>query len=180
MKNTDLQIQKNIKAMREHMRATGRPHKTIKAYTSMCQRYLYWQIDHWTEIKDATPEKRMGSFISSLANDKKNPISFNTQKSYWSAVLYFYRDFKGVKIGKVESVKAKNPNHIFSLLTIEQAKCLWDALPDTPQENYKLIAMLMFGTGMRIETELLRLRVKDVLFERKTIEIQEGKGGKSG
>ena len=36
---------------------------------------------------------------------------------------------------------------------------------------------LLFGTGMRL-SELLRLRVKDIDFERNEINIMEGKGGK--
>ncbi len=38
-------------------------------------------------------------------------------------------------------------------------------------------AQLLYGTGMRI-SEGLRLRVQDVDFERRTIIVREGKGGK--
>ncbi len=180
MKPTNQQIEITLQSLKKHMKATGRPFKTIKAYSSMTRRFLLWQINSWDMIKEYSPEKKMGAFISYLANNKKYPISFNTQKAYWSAVLYFYRDFKGVTIGKVEAVHAKSQQRIFSLLTIDQAKQLWDAMPSSPQQNYRLIAMLMFGTGMRIESEVLRLRIKDILFDNELIAIQEGKGDKAG
>lgn len=146
----------------------------------MCQRYLNWQATNWDAVNNTTPEKRMGAFISALANDKKRPISFTTQKAYWNAIVYFYNDFKGTKLGKVQAVYAKSHQRIFTMLSIDQAKDLWAAMPATQQENYRLIAKLMFGTGMRIESEVLRLRIKDVLFAEGLIAVQEGKGDKAG
>ena len=41
----------------------------------------------------------------------------------------------------------------------------------------RLVATLLYGTGMRL-MEGLRLRVKDVEFERREIIVRDGKGGK--
>ena len=43
--------------------------------------------------------------------------------------------------------------------------------------EHRLFARLLYGTGLRIN-EGLRLRVKDVDFERRAIVVREGKGGK--
>ena len=43
--------------------------------------------------------------------------------------------------------------------------------------EYLLVAHLLYGTGMRI-LEALRLRVKDIDFDRRTIVIREAKGNK--
>lgn len=180
MKPTSEQVRITLEKMRRHMKATGSPYRTIKAYTTMTKRFLFWQMQVWDEISGMPPEKKMGMFISSLANNKSRPISFTTQKAYWSAVLYFYREFKKVKIGKVDAVKAKSQQRIFTLLSIEQAKQLWEALPCSLEENHRLIAKLMFGTGMRIESEVLHLRVKDIMFSEGLIAVQEGKGDKAG
>ena len=40
-----------------------------------------------------------------------------------------------------------------------------------------LVARLLYGTGMRL-MEGLRLRVKDLEFERREIIVRDGKGGK--
>ena len=51
------------------------------------------------------------------------------------------------------------------------------ALVSLMEGEHRLFAQLLYGTGMRI-AEGLRLRVKDVDFERRTIIVREGKGGK--
>ena len=43
--------------------------------------------------------------------------------------------------------------------------------------THSLIGRLLYGTGMRI-LEAMRLRVKDVEFERRAIVVRDGKGGK--
>ena len=43
--------------------------------------------------------------------------------------------------------------------------------------THRLVAQLLYGTGMRI-SEALQLRVKDVDFERRTLIVRCGKGGK--
>ncbi len=45
------------------------------------------------------------------------------------------------------------------------------------QGEHRLLAQLLYGTGMRIH-EALQLRVKDVDFEHQAIVVREGKGGK--
>jgi integrase len=48
---------------------------------------------------------------------------------------------------------------------------------DNLDGSYKLMAQLMFGSGLRV-TECLRLRVKDIDFGMNIISIIDGKGGK--
>ncbi len=58
------------------------------------------------------------------------------------------------------------------LLNAEQPRWLLATMEGTLQ----LIARLLYGTGIRL-IEGLRLRVKDVDFERNVITIRGGKGG---
>ncbi len=69
--------------------------------------------------------------------------------------------------------RAKRPRRVPTVLSREEAKRLLAAMEGRPW----LIASLLYGTGMRL-MECLRLRVKDVDFERHEVIVREGKGGK--
>ena len=72
-----------------------------------------------------------------------------------------------------EVVQAKVSKRLPVVLTPREARALFDELNGTMW----LIASLLYGTGMRL-LEGLRLRVKDVEFERREILVRDGKGGK--
>jgi site-specific recombinase XerD len=170
-------IEQTIKKCNEHMKARGLSKKTRDSYESMIRRFLFWERENWKRIEALSSEGRLEAFLSDLANDKKRPISFSTQKSYFMAVLYFYREYMGKEIGKIDAVRAQSRQRIFNLLTREQLISLFNALPTSPS-NYQLLARLMFGTGMRLD-EAISLRVKDIRFDEGLIAVQEGKGDKS-
>lgn len=72
-----------------------------------------------------------------------------------------------------EIVSAKVGRRLPVVLTPSEVRALLHELNGT----MSLVASLLYGTGMRI-LEGLRLRVKDVDFERREILIREGKGNK--
>jgi integrase len=72
-----------------------------------------------------------------------------------------------------EVVQAKTPKRLPVVLTTRKVRDLLMQL----NGPMWLIASLLYGTGMRL-LEALRLRVKDVEFERREIIIREGKGNK--
>ena len=69
--------------------------------------------------------------------------------------------------------RPRTPKRIPSVLTVDEVAVLLSALPT----DMALLARLLYGTGMRL-MEGLRLRVKDVDFERREIVVRDGKGGK--
>jgi integron integrase len=69
-------------------------------------------------------------------------------------------------------VRVKRPARLPTVLTQQEVKGLLDAMEGT----HKLMAQLLYGTGMRL-LELLRLRVKDLDFARGQIVVREPKGG---
>ncbi len=58
------------------------------------------------------------------------------------------------------------------LSTDEVARVLAQVAPE-----FRVIAQLLYGTGLRL-IECLRLRIKDVDFDRRVVIVREGKGGK--
>jgi integrase len=177
MQITNQLIEKTITKCDEHMRSAGLSKQTRDSYRSNIRRFLNWQKDNWLTIKDLDHEKRMEGFISALANDKKRPIAFTTQNQYFNSILYFYREFQGKPINKINAARAPRTQRVFSLLSPDQLRMLFDALPTLPL-NIQLLARLMYGTGMRLD-EVLSLRTKDILFNERLIAVQEGKGDKA-
>ena len=69
--------------------------------------------------------------------------------------------------------RAKRPIKLPVVLTVDEVVRILDHLKGT----HRLIGRLMYGTGLRI-LEALRLRVKDVDFQRGEILVRDGKGFK--
>lgn len=59
----------------------------------------------------------------------------------------------------------------------EVARLLQSMIDSAGTDEHRLLAQLLYGTGMRL-MEGIRLRVKDVDFERRVIVVREGKGAK--
>jgi integron integrase len=70
-------------------------------------------------------------------------------------------------------VRAKRPARLPTVLTRSEVQSVLARMDGA----YGLMARLLYGTGMRL-MECVRLRVKDVDFERREILIRDGKGAK--
>jgi len=112
------------------------------------------------------------SFLSHLVVDKD--VSASAQNQALAALLFFYKQVLGQDLpwlGQV--VRAKKPTRLPVVLTIDEVQRVLANLDGDPW----LIASLLYGTGMRL-MEAVRLRVKDIDFEKREITIRDGKGQK--
>jgi integron integrase len=76
--------------------------------------------------------------------------------------------------GRIEGVvRARRPKRLPVVLSRSEVRRVLDQL----QGTYRLIGRVQYGAGLRL-LEVLRLRVKDVDFERNEIVVREGKGNK--
>ena len=88
--------------------------------------------------------------------------------------MFLYEQVLGIDLPWLaEVVTAKVSRRLPVVLTAREVRSLLQSLDGTMW----LVASLLYGTGMRV-LEALRLRVKDVEFERREIIVREGKGGK--
>ena len=112
------------------------------------------------------------AFLSHLANDRD--VSAATQAQAKSALLFLYSQVLGVDLPWLdEIVSARTERRLPVVLTPAEVRRL---LAETSGVA-GLIAALLYGTGMRL-MEGVRLRWKDVEFERREIVVRDGKGGK--
>ena len=101
-------------------------------------------------------------------------VSASSQYQALAAILFLYKDVLSVELPWLDGVtRAKKFPRIPVVLTESEVRVLLAQLDGT----HHLIASLLYGSGLRL-MEAMRLRVKDVDFERREITVRDGKGGK--
>lgn len=111
-------------------------------------------------------------FLSHLATDLR--VAAGTQNQALHALLFLYREVLKLDVGLLEGiVRAKKPRRLPVVLTGIEVQKLLEGMEGT----HRLMAELIYGTGMRL-MECIRLRVKDIDFERNQITVRDGKGMK--
>ena len=111
-------------------------------------------------------------FLTHLARERR--VSGPTQNQALAALLFLYNDVLAIRLEKqLPLVRAKRPERIPTVLTPSEVTLVLGRMQGTT----RLIASLLYGSGLRL-MEAVRLRVKDVDFERREIRIRDGKGRK--
>ncbi len=140
------------------------------------QAYLEW-IKRFIFFHDKRHPKDLGvaevrAFLTHLASERK--VSASTQNQALNALLFLYRHVLDRGMEFVEGFdRARRSQRVPVVLSQPEVGRLFSAVP----EKYRLFFQLLYGTGMRL-MEGLRLRVKDIDFERNQIVIRDGKGEK--
>lgn len=143
--------------------------RTEDAYVDWVKRFILFH--HKRHPRDMG-SREVSEFLSHLAVTRH--VSASTQNQAKAAVLFLYRHVLGVDLPWLDDVViAKVPKRLPVVLTQREVRDLLHELNGTTA----LVASLLYGTGMRL-LEGLRLRVKDIDFERREILIREGKGSK--
>ena len=143
--------------------------RTEQAYLDWIKRFiLHFDKRHPAEMGAVEVEV----FLTHLAVERH--VSASTQNQAKSALLFLYKEVLGVALPWLDNVEqAKTPKRLPVVLTKGEVQAVLSRLSGT----HWLVASLLYGTGMRI-LEALRLRVKDIDFERKEILIRDAKGFK--
>ncbi len=115
--------------------------------------------------------EQLGEFLTHLAAVDK--VAASTQNQALNALLFLYREVLHLERTVADFERVRRPARLPEVLTQAQVMSLLAAV--TPEHQLPL--RLLYGTGLRL-MELLRLRVKDVDFERNQIMVRGGKGDK--
>jgi integron integrase len=112
------------------------------------------------------------AFLTMLASERR--VSTSTHSQALSALLFLYREVLGMQLPWLQDLERPHyRRRIPSVLTSDEVEQLLVSMDGVT----RLVAALLYGTGMRL-MEALRLRVKDVDFERRVIVVREAKGSK--
>ena len=123
---------------------------------------------------DWGPEKKIEKF---LTEEARRGVAAGTQNQALNALMFFYKSVLKVAVGKIEGVRARRPEHLRKALTVEETRSLLGAMEDVGGYPTRLVALLLYGAGLRV-TEPLELRRKDVDVPGRRLFIRGAKGAK--
>ncbi|MGA1842994.1 MAG: integron integrase [bacterium] len=156
-----------VDQIRDTLRLKHYSIRTEKSYVSWIIKFI---IFHGKRHPREMGIQEIEEFLTHLA--VKERVASSTQNQAYSAILFLYREvLKKDLQGPIDSIRAKKPRHLPTVLTREEAHRVINAMTG----EHQLMAKLLYGSGLRL-MEYVRLRVKDIDFEQDRIIIRDAKG----
>jgi integron integrase len=160
---------KLLDRLSEALRSRHYSRRTEATYIHWVRRFIFF---HHVRHPQEMAEPEINAFLTHLA--VKEHVSASTQNQALCAIIFLYRYVLEKKIGDLgEVIRARKPKRLPVVMTREEVRAVIGKLTG----DKKLMASLMYGTGLRL-MECLRLRVQDIDFGRSEITVRDGKGEK--
>lgn len=140
------------------------------------QSYCYW-IKYFIRYHNMKHPQSLGpdhvrQFLTYLA--VRRQVATSTQNQALNALNFLYTQILHRPLGDVSRlVRAKKERKIPVVFERHEVSAILSVISPA----HKLPVQLMYGSGLRL-MECLRLRIKDINFDRKAIYIRSGKGNK--
>ncbi len=154
--------------VREVLRYHHYAYRTEQTYCQWILRYIrfFGGKIHPRDLSSHHIER----FLSDLA--VKCKVAASTQRQALNALVLLYRDVLDIPLDKkIQPIRSKKKPKLPTVLGKIEIKKFFQYIEGT----HALMAKLLYGSGLRL-MECVRLRIKDVDFDRKRIQIL-GKGG---
>ncbi|PIE59187.1 MAG: integrase [Desulfobulbus propionicus] len=151
------------------LRTRGYSIRTEQAYEAWATRFIsFCQGKKPAELGKV----EVISFLQDLAVRKN--VSESTQNQALNALVFFFDKALKKPLGDIGNfTRAKRPKRLPVVLTQHEVSRLFAQM----EGRQKLMASLLYGTGMRL-MDCVRLRVQDIDFGYRQILIRDGKGKK--
>lgn len=151
------------------IRRRGYAYRTEQSYEQWVCRYLLF-CKGQLPAETAATETR--AFLEYLAVQRR--VSASTQNQALNALVFLYDHVLDNKLGNMEAfARAKRPHNLPVVLSRAEV----DTLLAQMDGLHKLLASLLYGTGMRL-LEGVRLRIQDIDFAYHRIHVHQAKGKK--
>ncbi len=155
----------------ERIRSRGLAWRTEQTYRQWVRRFIDF-LEASNREALLADENDIKRFLTDLA--VKTRVSVATQKQALNAVVFYVRETLGRELGDFSGFVG---GHTHRRLPVVLTKAELKKLLETLDEGTRLMAQVAYGSGLRL-MELLRLRVKDLDFERRLLIVRAGKGDK--
>jgi integron integrase len=157
-----------VQRYREELQTRHYARRTVKTYELWLRRLLRFHgMRHPRDMGSA----EVNAFLTHLAVDLK--VSASTQNQALASLLFLYRELLERDLELEGVVRARTRRRLPVVLSEAEVRAVRDRLEGQPA----LVVGLLYGSGLRL-MEALRLRVKDLDFERRELTVRDGKGGK--
>ena len=158
-----------LEVVRNKIRVKHYSIRTEKTYIHWIKSYLHF---HSMQHPRNLGAEHIETYLTHLAVNRN--VSASTQNLAFSALLFLYKQVLEIELPKLGGVtRAKPSTRVPVVFTVNEASQVIQNL----QPPFSLMAKLQYGSGLRL-MECIRLRVKDIDFEYKTITVRDGKGRK--
>jgi len=166
MKN---QQPKLLDRTRNILRRRHYAYATEQSYINWIKRFIYYfDKRHPVELG---PEA-IGIYLTHLARAKR--VAPSTQNQALNALVFLYREVLEIELKDISGIEwAKARERIPVVLNRSEVSAILYHLSG----RQKLIASILYGSGLRL-SECLRLRVKDLNFERRQIAVWDSKSNR--
>ncbi|PCI38461.1 MAG: integrase [Elusimicrobia bacterium] len=157
-----------IAKLREAVKMRHYSPRTADAYASWVFRYMQF----CGKRPEETGKEDIARFLSALAEHSN--VSASTQSQALNGLAFFFTHVLGRDIGFIDGIaRAKRARGLPTVLSRAEVKMILEKMDGVT----KLMAVLLYGTGMRL-MECCELRVKDLDFQQRQTIVRSGKGGK--
>lgn len=143
--------------------------QTEKTYLLWIKRFILFNNKrHPKELG----EQEVTQFLTYLA--VKRHVTSSTQNLALCAIVFMYKHvFERELTLLPDAVRARAPKRVPTVLSHEEALSIINLMSD----KYRLMFSMLYGCGLR-KAELLKLRIKDIDFQSKSVFVFRGKGVK--
>lgn len=159
---------KLLEQLADVLRTKHYSYRTEETYVDWVRRFILF---HNKKHPNAMGAAEIRAFLAHLATERN--VAASTQNQALSAILFLYREVLQKEIEPVLVSDAKRPERLPTVLNRDEVVCVLAQLNGT----HKSMAQLLYGSGLRL-MECVRLRVKDIDFQYKTVTVRDGKGEK--
>ena len=155
--------------VRERIRYKHYSLRTEQAYVQWVRMFVKW---HGLRHPRDMGQQEVEGFLAMFANERR--VAAVTHNQALSALPFLYREVLEMDLPWLDGVRrSRTPKRIPSVLTVAEVAVLLSVL----LIDMALLARLLYGTSMRL-MEGLRLRIKDVDFDRGVIVVRRANGNK--
>lgn len=149
--------------------------RTTQTYARWVEEFLRFhrlRTGEWRHPSDLGAAD-VEAFLTHLAVNRS--VAESTQNQALAVLLFLYRHVLKRPLGSMAAVRARRPVRLPTVLSRDEVRRLFAAMPDG--SAYRLMSELMYGSGLRV-SECCRLRVCDLDVDRRRVLVRGGKGDK--